>query len=1027
METSRPAVRARGRLAFCLLAVAALAAPASAQFVPYFGKNKVAYDNFAWRVYKSPHFEVYYYPEFEQHLSRVVSYLESSYQKVSSALKHELESPVPVVFYKTHSEFEQTNLYPTFVPEGVAAFAEPVRGRMVLPIDEPPDKLQGLITHELTHIFEFDIIPRNLVQRNVPLWVDEGLADYMRETWDPLDMMMVRDAAITDQIPRMSREEDFIYVSNPRLVYNLGHAVFEFIEARYGKEGIRQFLYTFRKNIVGGGMEDIYAQAFRIRPEEFDEAFDKWLKERFKPFRDKQRPSDYGKDLAPDSEKTAYSQVYAFAPSPSGEIIAALTGNRNEGEADLILVSARDGSVLENLTKGYTEKFENVTFNDGWVAGRTISFDPRGDTIALFARKGKKRSLYLVSVLTGKIIRRVPMDLDQAQSPALLPDGRRALLSGIREGVSDIWLLDLETGETKNLTMDSFYDTDPQISPDGTLVVYTRRISGHDKIHVMPLNEPAKKTQLTFGTYDDTAPIFSPDGSRIYYSSTEDDEIYNVRSLDLKTGVIRQYTDALGGTMSPAVLPGRGSDRVAFISYFKGEYRLQTLDTAEPLKEVEQEITQTADAPPIDFQPDVVHNVVAENKRKKRTFEKLFLEGRPPLNVGVTSSGDFFGGSQVALSDVLGDHNFMMTAVSLREFRSYEGTYLNLSRRLHWGVNAFDFTQFFYASPYNLIPDYSRAGAFATQRYSGAVALAQYPLDKFRRIELPGGRVARGRGIREPGGGGAGAAAGAGAGRALLPQPGQHRPDLAELRGRDHALPRVRAAHRAHLRHRAADGAADRRPPLAPHDRRGRPQVLPAGPGHRVRAARQGLQVGRAEPRHLLLRRQHGAARVPLPGHRGQRGLLRQRRAPHPADRRDEDAAGDPGPGARHALRGHGRSQVQGAALQLLHQRARHLLPRRPDLRRAGVRLPAGGRPRVLRDGPAVLLPGLPDALRLDQGHRLPVVHARMAIRLLDRLRLLTAQRTTQRTQRSAENAERLALIVAPAFILCGLRPCVSA
>ena len=179
METSRPAVRARVRLALCLLGLR-LTAPVSAQFVPYFGKNKVGYDNFAWRVYKSPHFEVYYYPEFEQHLSRVVSYLESSYQKVSSALKHELESPSRSSSTRRTPSSSRPTSTRTFVPEGVAAFAEPVRGRMVLPIDEPPDKLQGLITHELTHIFEFDIIPRNLVQRNVPLWVDEGLADYMR-------------------------------------------------------------------------------------------------------------------------------------------------------------------------------------------------------------------------------------------------------------------------------------------------------------------------------------------------------------------------------------------------------------------------------------------------------------------------------------------------------------------------------------------------------------------------------------------------------------------------------------------------------------------------------------------------------------------------------------------------------------------------------------------------------------------------------------------------------------------------------
>src|SRR6185369_3219547 len=171
-------------------------------------------------------------------------------------------------------------------------------------------------------------------------WVDEGLADYERGLWDPLDLMSVRDAAVTDQIPKLARFDDYSGISNPRLVYNLGHAAFEYI--------------------VGGGMEDIYEQAFRVKPDEFDEAYDKWLKERFKPFRDKQRPSDYGKDLAPDSEKTSYTQVFAFSPSPSGEVITAITGNRAEGEADLILLSAKDGSVLHNLTGGYTEKFENI-------------------------------------------------------------------------------------------------------------------------------------------------------------------------------------------------------------------------------------------------------------------------------------------------------------------------------------------------------------------------------------------------------------------------------------------------------------------------------------------------------------------------------------------------------------------------------------------------------------------------------------------------------------------------------------------
>jgi Tol biopolymer transport system component len=728
------------RLGF-FVAMLSFAGGAEAQFIPYYGKNKVKYDNFAWRIYKSPHFEVYYYPEFEQHLSRVVSYAESAYQKVSSDLKHEISFPIPLILYKTSSEFQQTNLYPDFVPEGVLAFAEPVRDRMVLPIDEPPDMLYGLIVHELTHVFEFDIIPRSLIQRTIPLWVDEGLADYERGVWDPIDLANVRDAAVTDQVPRLSRLNELEAFTSGRLPYNLGHAAFEFIEARYGKEGIRQFLYTLRKNIVGGGLEDIYQQAFRIKPEEFDQQFEKWLKERFKPFRDKQRPTDYGTDLSPDSEKTPYTQVFAFAPSPSGEIIAAVTGNRADGEWDLVLLSVKDGSVIRNLTKGFSGEYEYLNLNlSARAFGRSIAFDPKGDTVAFFARTGKRRSLFLVSVLNGKTVRKVPIELDEAHGPCLLPDGKHAIFGALKEGVADIYLLDLDTGLTKNLTQDSFADSNPQISPDGKLVVYSRRVSGHEKLYTFPLDNPDKKTQLSFGSHHDVTPTFSPDGNLVYYTSNEDDEIYNLRSIDLRTGVIKQYTDSLGGDMMPAPIPGKGPERLAFVTYFKGEYLLHDVDLLEPLKEVDQEV-RAADEEVVDFQPDVIHQVVAENKRKKRVFEKLFLEGRPPLNVMVTSSGDFFGGSQVALSDVLGDQNFLFTAYSLREFRTYEGAYINLGKRLHYGFTGFDSTAFYFPTYYIPNQPYSRDGALFTSRFTGGSIFGQYPLDKFRRLEFGAGLV----------------------------------------------------------------------------------------------------------------------------------------------------------------------------------------------------------------------------------------------------------------------------------------------
>src|SRR4051812_26799958 len=98
---------------------------AQTAFVPYFGKNSPRYTKFQWQIYKTDHFEIYYYPEIDKHLERVASFAESAYQHVSAELKHDLASKVPLVLFKTESEFQQQHISGEELPEGVLAFAEP--------------------------------------------------------------------------------------------------------------------------------------------------------------------------------------------------------------------------------------------------------------------------------------------------------------------------------------------------------------------------------------------------------------------------------------------------------------------------------------------------------------------------------------------------------------------------------------------------------------------------------------------------------------------------------------------------------------------------------------------------------------------------------------------------------------------------------------------------------------------------------------------------------------------------------------
>ena len=73
------------------------------QFFPYYGKNRVQYDDFDWHIYETDHFEIFYYPELEEHLARVASYAESAYAQISADLRHDLATRVPLVVFKTHS------------------------------------------------------------------------------------------------------------------------------------------------------------------------------------------------------------------------------------------------------------------------------------------------------------------------------------------------------------------------------------------------------------------------------------------------------------------------------------------------------------------------------------------------------------------------------------------------------------------------------------------------------------------------------------------------------------------------------------------------------------------------------------------------------------------------------------------------------------------------------------------------------------------------------------------------------------
>ncbi len=741
-----------------LACLTGLPAQASAQtpFVPYFFQNNIRYDKFDWHIYKTDHFEIYYYPEIEQHLERVSSYAESAYQHISSELKHDLASRVPLIIFKTESEFQEQHVNPGELPEAVLAFAEPEANRMVLPIDEPSDRLYELITHELTHIFEFDIIPRGIIGGQLPLWMDEGLSDYMAGAWNPLDLMTVRDAALTDNVPRMS--EMYSAPMSGRAPYELGHATWEFIESKWGKEGLRQFIFSLRKNAIGGG-ESAYEEALKVKADDFDDQFDRYLKDRFKAFRDKERPADYGRNLAPRPDRTDFVSVDSLAASPSGEMLATLVANAHDQEFDIILLSAKDGQIIRNLTRGFDKDrgFQYISVAGGLRGNLVpwIAWAPVGDRIAYFVRTEKQKTLVVQNVVTGKTEQKAEMKtVDAPESPAFSPDGSKVAFAAMQGGVGDIFIVDLPSGEISNLTSDEFADYAPTYSPDGRSVIYAAHISGNDKLFQIDLATKQKK-QLTFGTHDDMAPTFLDDHTIVFTSTATDPnvqlapevarngQIPNVWSLDLTSGQLKQYTDTATGNVSPVVLHQESGPKIAFVSYYKGDNGIHIIEPTKPVATVASS-DFGAPGPVIDFQPPISQPLMRDNIHKKGAFEKMTMIGRPPVNVGVTSGGTFYGNTEVAFADVLGDKQISFYAQSVSQFRTTAFSYLNIEHRMQYALQGFSQDLFYYGQNAGVLYDpvlgpivnSDRQLAEAVQSSRGGTAFAIYPFNRYTRVEL---------------------------------------------------------------------------------------------------------------------------------------------------------------------------------------------------------------------------------------------------------------------------------------------------
>ena len=412
-----------------------------------------------------------------------------------------------------------------------------------------------------------------------PQWLMEGMASYFAKDESVADRMFLRDAVVNDRLPPITSGQAAGFFA-----YRYGHAAFDFMEERWGADGVIDFLFEFR-NTIGARVGRAVERAFRIDPEDFDLEFRRWLRNQYLPeLVATGEPSDFGR---PFRTRPQGSQETSPVASPSGDLVAAFSTYQDD--IDIVLFDTQEREPVKNLTKGYTSEFRHYVaqmLSLGRKHGRDLAFSPDGNSLAAFVRKEAGYSLAIVNVLGGGVRRVIDMEIEQQTAPSWSPDGRRVAFGGNQNGQYDIFELDLESLEIRNLTNDEVFDGAPSYSHDGEWLVFSSVPGETGQLFRLNL-ETMERTRVSSDEHHNTDAVFSGDDGTVYFTSDRSGA-ENIFGLDLDTGELRQYTNAITGCFQPTVLTTAGSDdRLVYTGFWKGRFDLYERDIDEPIGEVQ--------------------------------------------------------------------------------------------------------------------------------------------------------------------------------------------------------------------------------------------------------------------------------------------------------------------------------------------------------------------------------------------------------------------------------------------------------
>ena len=677
----------------------------------YFGKNKPRYRSFDFKVKETPHFDVYYYLENERTVDRIAQMTEQWYDLHQAITYDTFGFKNPIIFYNNHAEFQQTNAISGAIGVGTGGVTEAFKNRVIMPLTFTNQQTNQVLGHELVHAFQFNMVIRgdstNLRSLgNLPLWIVEGMAEYMSiGRVDPFTAMWMRDAIIHDDLPPFKK------MASPKYFpYRYGQAAWSYLTGLYGDDVIEPLFTETAKYGLETAFRTVIGTDMNTAGEQFQSALETY----YEPYLRDKKEKPQGKKLISD-ENSGNINVSPIL-SPNGRYVIFLS-EKDLFSTDLFLADARTGKVISKVAS--TIKDSDLDAINALES--TGTWSPNSKDFAFVGFSQGHNVLVIKDALSGKTKETIQVPgVPALANPTWHPNGKEIVFVGLVDGQSDLFSYTIKSGRVVQLTDDHYSEIQPSFSPDGTTLLFSYdklsveegRTHGRYTFDLAQMDYESRSITIldVFHTADNLNPVYDHEGNIYFYSDR--DGYRNLYNYQVDTEEILQMTDILSGVTgitrySPAITASTKRDRVIYSHYDNHKYVLYQADKGDLLNKpvAADDVDFSAGTLPIvgldklDIVNRNLNNIdriayIDESEIKRSKYASKFKLDHIGGGGGIGVSNSRFsnysglqGGIDMIFSDMLGNNQIFTQLALNGSYLDFGGQvqYLNRKNRLAYG------------------------------------------------------------------------------------------------------------------------------------------------------------------------------------------------------------------------------------------------------------------------------------------------------------------------------------------------------